>query len=65
LFSKKKEVGKLCYLIFPNDPLVTLFFGVDDVIATTPFSLTDMEDKHNADPLIFLNGESTSSGMSP
>jgi len=38
---------------------------VDDVIATTPFSLTDMEDKHNADPLIFLNGESTSSGMSP
>jgi len=38
---------------------------VEDVIVITPFSLTDMEDKQDVDPLIFLNGESTSSGVSP
>jgi len=41
------------------------FLGVEDVIVITPFSLIDMEDKHDVDPLIFLNGESTSSGVSP
>jgi len=65
LFSKSKNLLIIFYLIFPNDPFVTLFFGVDDVIAITPFSLMDMEDKHDVDPLIFLNGESTSSGVSP
>jgi len=38
---------------------------VEDVIGITPFSLTDIDDKHDVDPLIFLNGESTSSGVSP
>lgn len=55
--------------MFPNDPLDTTFFGVDDAataaVVTTPFSLTDPVDKHDADPLTFLNGESTSSGVSP
>lgn len=53
------------YLMFPNDPLVMWFFGVDDVAINTPFSLTEVVDKHDVDPLIFLNGESTSSGVSP
>lgn len=42
-----------------------MVFGVDDVIVITPLSLTDVVDKHDVDPLIFLNGESTSSGVSP
>lgn len=51
--------------MFPNDPFVKWFFGVDDAIVITPFSLTDVVDKQDADPLIFLKGESTSSGVSP
>lgn len=51
--------------MFPNDPFVTWFFGVDDATIITPFSLTDVVDKHDVDPLFFLNGESTSSGVSP
>lgn len=52
--------------MFPNDPFVIwLFFGVDDAIVITPFSFTDVVDKHDVDPLTFLNGESTSSGVSP
>jgi len=52
--------------MFPNDPFIMKFLGVDDATAVaTPFSLTDVVDKHDVDPLIFLNGESTSSGVSP
>jgi len=53
------------HLIFPNDPLVIWFFGVDEANVMIPFSLIDVVDKHDVDPLIFFNGESTSSGVSP
>lgn len=51
--------------MFPKDPFIIWFFGVDDATAITPFSLTDVVDNPGVNPLTFLNGESTSSGVSP